>query len=541
MRIQSKRRPQSRHARQNALRKSGIDFDTVDLSNDNNSDMNRNLLSNSANNNPGLMENSTNAQNIANSNIDRLIIPTGSSESVSVKVTESSSSTFFEDRSEISLSKESSLSVNKNTLLSPSTDEEDLFDVPPDLPEDPPKEDALFGRAPILSPVESFVKVQKDAKHESYKSEKRKDGLKEETSVSNTQSRISAKVVTKESSQSSDTKEDVFETEVSITDRRVGGVGNEEKLSIVDKLAKVSLSQGTSGPEDERREEGDKEMRDPLRDSSHDPIKDPSNLFAFVTKTPSPEKGKTLFNEDDDSLFSSSLSKGRKDSTIRRVEEKVGKIKTERKQTLDLFADDPDVDFFKTSLLPKSARKLNEESKIDLFGDDNQDDDLFGSSNNRRSSRSVVTEETITEVQSSSRKQSLFSESGSETKFESKKAASGLFSDDDSLDIFTTGKSEKASSATKKTVTDIFGGQSSEEEDMFATKTTVIKKSKLSSGLFGDEDDDAGDIFAKSAGSSSVKFQSIESRGVVKKAATRDLRKTAEKIVEDPLSMLQND
>jgi len=61
-----------------------------------------------------------------------------------------------DDKSELgSISKESSMSVNKNTLLSPSTDEEDLFDVPPDLPEDPQREDTLFGRAPIV--VKSLI------------------------------------------------------------------------------------------------------------------------------------------------------------------------------------------------------------------------------------------------------------------------------------------------------------------------------------------------------------------------------------------------
>jgi len=59
---------------------------------------------------------------------------------------------------------------------------------------------------------------------------------------------------------------------------------------------------------------------------SHDPLKDPSQLFAFVTKTPSPEENKELlFSESDDSLLSSGSAK---------------KLSEPKKKVLDLFADD---------------------------------------------------------------------------------------------------------------------------------------------------------------------------------------------------------
>lgn len=96
--------------------------------------------------------------------------------------------------------------------------------MPPELPEDPAvKEDSLFGRAPILSPIESLKK-----------NESTRHGGEE------------------------------IKTEVT---------GDEKQTEKSEEAVK-------------------KEPNDPLRDNSHDPLKDPSQLFAFVTKTPSPEKNK---------------------------------------------------------------------------------------------------------------------------------------------------------------------------------------------------------------------------------------------------------
>lgn len=131
----------------------------------------------------------------------------------------------MEDKSEISASRNTT-----TNLLSPSTDEEDLFDVPPDLPEDPAvKGESLFDRAPILSPIDPIEKLV--VKQESPKSDS-----------------ITTKAKENEKKQKSMKKEEQME----------------------------------------------KKPLDPLRDDNHDPLKDPSQLFAFVTKTPSPEKNKGI-------------------------------------------------------------------------------------------------------------------------------------------------------------------------------------------------------------------------------------------------------
>lgn len=498
VRIQAKRRPQSRHARKSALRQSGIDFDTVDnADNDNSQEESHTSTTFSFS-----KDSTAPAINVA----DRL---TASDKTQRSTIDPSST----EDKSELgSISKESSMSVNKNTLLSPSTDEEDLFDVPPDLPEDPQKEDALFGRAPILSPI---------------------DGEQSDRTSVAAESLVDTAIGKTDDIDASSNKTDKHDEESS-------------DLTRLDVSAKSDAANNTKkndehvedDEQDEVKREANEEPTDPLRDSKHDPLKDPSQLFAFVTKTPSPEKSKgLLFADLDDSLFSSGLAK------------KMSEPK--KKEILDLFADDEDAggDLF-SAPLKKTVKKPLRDTKIGLFGDDNgaQNDEgnsLFGSSAFGR----AKTDSQKSNSAQSNRRKNIFDDDDDD--------------DDSSLFVESSGQSQKSDSASfsepkhdladsrakSSNLKDIFGDAPCDDDDdidLFATKKIVPKKVATSSkSLFmSDDDDDDGHIFGKqsSTDGSKVKATTVSnSRPTVKKAVTRDLKKTAEKIVEDPLSLLRDD
>lgn len=401
-RIQVKRRPQSRQARQTALRQSGIDFDAIDSA----QELNLSLA--------------------------------------------------IDDKSERTFSKES---TNKNTLLSPSTDEEDLFDVPPDLPEDPFKEDSLFGRAHILSPIDDLVTRE-------IKSTK-----------------IDTATVIAENFHKEFIKKDIVEKETKIEEKH-------EKI-VETKSKEESVSKNDSSSEEEIK----KSPLDPLRNKDLDPLKDPSQLFAFVTKTPSPEKGKALLFHEDDSLFSSTSKKS--NSTTKKV---------------DLFHDDDDDDGDLFSVQSKNSKKLVKDTKMSLFDDeDNENDDLFGS---------LVKKEGNENKKVGSVEKNLFESDNEEH----------LFSDGTQA---TIPKDIVDDSKKKSNLNDIFGDQSSGEEDIFAFKKPISKKlTGERKSLFDDDTDDGdSDIFGKTSSSHSA----------AKKVVTRDLKKTAEQIIEDPLSALQED
>lgn len=403
------------------------------------------------------------------------------------------------------------MSVNKNTLLSPSTDEEDLFDVPPDLPEDPQREDTLFGRAPILSPVDS---ERTD-----------KTSVVVEPSVESMIKRIDDNDIASNKSDKQDSDELMM---------RSDSFDKSESTNKRDDKRKAT--------DDERNEAGiepSEEPCDPLRDSSHDPLKDPSQLFAFVTKTPSPEKSRVLFTDPDDSLFSSGARRKPNEP--------------KKKEILDLFADDDaGGDLFSAAPLKRTVKKPLRETKIDLFGDDNaqnEDDSLFGSAlsktkldNQKSNPAQVGRKKNIFDDDDDDDDSSLFIESSGQ----SQKSDSASFSES---------KHDLADSQTKNTsnLKNIFGNAPCDDDDdnvdLFATKKVVPKKVIApSKSLFAsDDDDEDGDdshIFSKqSSASISSKAQSIatSSRPAMKKSVTRDLKKTAEKIVEDPLSLLQDD
>ncbi|XP_025989573.1 WASH complex subunit 2 [Solenopsis invicta] len=501
VRIQAKRRPQSRHARKSALRHSGIDFDTVDnVDNDNSQEESHTSTCSYSKDLSIVPTISASDRLIANDNVQRSTVDPS----------------FMDDRSELgSISKESSMSVNKNTLLSPSTDEEDLFDVPPDLPEDPQKEDTLFGRAPILSPVDS--------------------GQSDRTPVA-VESLIDTAI----------RKVDDIDTDVNVINNESDKQNSGELASNVDiksdtlKSIKKKNDKKEDNERDEMRRASSEELSDPLRDSTHDPLKDPSQLFAFVTKTPSPEKNKgLLFSEPDDSLFSSSSTK---------------KSNEPKRETLDLFADD-DIggDLFSAAPLKRTVKKPLRDTKIGLFGDDDDarngdDDNLFGSV-----SKTKLDSQSSNPALAGRKKNNIFDDDDDE---------------DSSLFVESSGQSEKSDNASfsepkhdsqvdsqikSSNLKDIFGNACNDDDDdvdLFTTKKVVPKKVVTSSkSLFAsndDNDDDDGHIFDKQLLASTESMARTttvtpSSRLVVKKPVTRDLKKTAEKIIEDPLSLLQDD
>ena len=474
VRIPVKRRPQSRRARQTALRQSGIEFDVADSSKHSDIEHEDDVKDKE-------IEPSSETISDSNASSERLIAPTIKADKAeNPRNTEFSFSLAIDDKSERSLSKEST--ANKNTLLSPSTDEEDLFDVPPELPEDPFREDSLFGRAPIMSPVDDVETSRKDKSAE-----------------------------TNTATLSFSLKVDNEERDL------IKGIDNDEMKAKLDQKVESLIKKESTERENMFSQNENKEPPlDPLRNSDLDPLKDPSQLFAFVTKTPSPEKSKMFLFNEDDSLFSSASSQASEKSAV------------SAKDTNLLF-DDAGEDLFSVPIV-KSGKKPLKDTKITLFDDDanDEDDSLFGSKNKK----------SLDKIEAQKAK-------GAESLEQSLISQKGIFESDSEEHLFADGTKAKIpkddDSVNKKTsnVQDIFGDESSGEEDLFNFKKTIPKKPATETkSLFDDDDDDDGDIFGKPTPSMQ---KATESRASIKKAVTRDLTKTAEQIAEDPLTMLQDD
>ncbi|XP_066598640.1 WASH complex subunit 2-like [Prorops nasuta] len=494
VRIQAKRRPQSRQARKSALKEDGQDFDAADAISSLSKDVT--LYTNSI-----CSDVTTTTENLESSSTAY----TGMATVDDTYPTEAVLTLGYEDKSEIgSISKESSMSINKNTLLSPSTDEEDLFDVLPDLPEDSQKDDNLFTRAPILSPIEKVLPVKSH-----FISCPKNSGI---SKAENPDNKLSLKEASNDASKYNFNEADGAE---SATRHKIFNDNNESSIKIEKKEDEADVAKSF-----------DKSPTDPLRDSSHDPLKDPSQLFAFVTKTPSPDKGKTLLFSEDDSLFSSDT----KTSIVNDNE-------FLKKPALDLFTDDTSGDLFSAPSINAVVKPLKE-TKIGLFDNDvesEDDDSLFGSNAKQKS----VTSEALksSHKQNLPRSNKLFDEDDDDD--------ANLFGESsdrtsktDSLNFDTKDNSSSISSKQVKNsnLDNLFG--ESIEDDLFTTKTTISKKVKPLKSVFADDSESLDDpIFSKSE----LNTPNLPTRPVVKKAVTRDLKKTAEKIVKDPLSILRDD
>ncbi|XP_008559986.1 WASH complex subunit 2 isoform X1 [Microplitis demolitor] len=475
-RIPVKRRPQSRQARQTALRTSGLDFETTDTTDSSGAFDSSDLSSSKA--------------DTKNDRVTTIHTNDDSRDETVVKNKHQYLNLTGDDRSEISISKDGSISTTKNTLLSPSTDEEDLFDVPPDLPEDPPKEDSLFDEAPILSPVQ----VRRSKNH--------------------------------------------FEN------RYKDGTATYDKLK--GSINKSTENQHRDSEESRKRdrETVDKEDRvpvDPLHDDNHDPLKDPSQLFAFVTKTPSPERGQGLLFDEDDSLFSTT---GKKEPSVTSSTTTTSGEST-KKSALDLFEDDSASDLFSgpfTKPVKKPVKSVGVKSSLfnDLDSEDDETDDLFASASSRKSnlSKSELSDTDISAAGTASKHDGIEDDDEEELFFD---ASEKPDSSKDQPSAVTTPAAATDAKKTKNKLGDIFGEQSSGEDDIFFTKKPIAV-SKVGS-LFSNEGESDDDLFSikKQPAPSGSASQSGENLAPVKKSVTRDLKKTAETIVEDPLSMLHDD
>lgn len=276
--------------------------------------------------------------------------------------------------------------------MSPSTDEEDLFDVPPDLPTDPLSEDTLFGRYEISSPFD--LNEYNDVK---------------QTEVQDT--------VDKNNPQE---KKDTYEFN-----------------------------------------KNDDITTDPLRGYSDDIVQDPSQLFARVTKTPSPEKNKNkiFVDDDDNSLFA---------DAIKKESSNLGNKKND-----NLFPNEDSSDLF-SSPLTKQIGKKSMKTTRSLFDDDDSDeesrDDLFGSASSKKSKPSVLkAEKSLTNVSH---------EKIQSTKSDENKASVDI--NDDENDDFFFNANEKTLNIVKK-------------DKLFSSKLSESKNKSIFSDLKSDDDDD--DIF----------------------------------------------
>lgn len=242
---------------------------------------------------------------------------------------------------------------------------------------------------------------------------------------------------------------------------------------------------------------------DPLRMAS-DPLEDPSQLFAFVTKTTSPVKDKVrslLIQDDNHGLFSNIASSKNSDDTA---------IPKSNSPKMDLFEDHEDSgdDLFSTASMKRAKNAV----KVSVFEDKDDDDDDDG--NLWLSSKKE--EQPKSKVQSKTPEEDLKSQNDEKKK--------SIFEDDDEEEPFLFGKDDKAQSkftAKSKNLEDIFNDRFSDDDDLFGEKSQKTS------------------LFEKNEGKS-VTGEKEETKVLAeKKSATKDLKKIAKQVTtNDPLSLL---
>ncbi|RZF47956.1 hypothetical protein LSTR_LSTR008760 [Laodelphax striatellus] len=481
-------------------------------------------------------------------------------------------STFEEDETDNSssiatqsLADQTSSSVEPSNVLSPSTDEEDLFGVPPlDLPADYSKVSTSPGDlfavpTTLLSPGLSITDNKYTVSDDSSNKPANKGNADIFENSEDTLHSIPSAGFDDDPPEIDNTNKDDFYNNSSLglfDDDLVGNTSNFEVVGVSDK----NVSSNMKIPSDTNIKSEDEN----------------SDIFSTKPREETPDEDRDLFfnkpKENMPKMFQSQISKSEDENS-------------------DLFSTKPreetpdeDTDLFfnksKENILETSTSKsLAETNKVN---EDPSDSDLniskkvvptvLSDEEDLFSTASLKKDENVAE------KSVGLSSSTSETKDVSKKVTQSLFSSDDNDDIFQTAapklkpmnndskiKPSSSKVGSEATVSSKINPSSlfeDDDEDLFGGKpktipskpqATVTKPSsenklfhdpvaKSKTSIFDDEDDDS-DIFSTSKASVSKaasKSVSKKSTDLNSRPSTSRLSKTDSKSFIDPLSNLDN-
>ncbi|KAJ9595725.1 hypothetical protein L9F63_013088, partial [Diploptera punctata] len=469
-RIQTKRRPPSRRARQEAVRNSSIDFGGFE----------------EAAAMSGVSVTSDSLPKETNSLPEPNVhISSDNFQTPELPPTKENISTFLDGSSN-----------SNNNLLSPSTDEEDLFGVPQDLPYESSKDDtqSLFTSAPVLSPLE-------------FKSEALpifpEETISTKTSENNTRETLDSN-------------------------------GKHTETFPKESANKIPLENENVFPSenipDDKNDVYDSFRNEPPADDFEDDDEDDdsSDLFSVSKNKITPLQKDNLFEtvKDSDSLFSSVKSLPDVDIINIGIPSTSVEIVTSQKESKisqndPLSLDKSDKNMFEN--IPKSeSSELFSSASIkqdDLFiskktSSENLHDDLFLPSKSDKNSISYGVEDDLfipvnkdNKNRSNVKKPNVFDskqEDGidDDTLFSSGKQNQLLLAEDDLFSNVKDTNSQKIAAPEKKLNSDLFGGDSPEGDDLFfstskkkvGSAVTKGKSGTLVKGSLFDEDED-DDIF----------------------------------------------